>query len=254
MSERFVYLILGSRGGGRSSVVSDLVDFGLDSSTESQVFISEDDAVHLESPLPIRHTLCEQKRYLWKGVDEGIIAEATGETVFVVADGMSDPADFVEAFFNWLQESSYELGRIISIVDCHRVQKERKLLQWYDCCIHFSDVVLLSNRSEVSNKWIDEFQDRYLKEYFPCLFVFVKKGRLANPSLVLEPEARRISKLFDEADEYVFLDDEEEEEVEEEDEPAAGDPSKDPYLAKLGSGRRNRILPDVRNLIGPENG
>ena len=249
MSKRFVYLLLGSRGGGRSSVVSDLVDFGLDSSNESQVFISEDDAAQWESALPIRHALCQQKRYLWKGADEGVIVEASSETVFVIADGISDPADFIDAFFNWLQGSDYELGRIITIADCNRIQQERKLLQWYDCCIHFSDVVLLSNRSEVSNKWIDEFQDRYLKEYYPCLFVFVKKGRLPNPSLVLEPEARRISKLFDEADEYVFLDDEDEEEVDEEDEPAAGDPSKDPFLAKLGNGRRSRTLPDIRNLI-----
>ncbi|RPF73915.1 MAG: hypothetical protein CBC31_011130 [Verrucomicrobia bacterium TMED71] len=113
-------------------------------------------------------------------------------------------------------------------------------------------MVLLSNRSEVSNKWIDEFQDRYLKDYYPCLFVFVKKGRLPNPSLVLEPEARRISKLFDEADEYVFLDDEDEEEVDEEDEPTAGDPSKDPFLAKLGNGRRSLTLPNIRNLIVSE--
>ncbi len=110
MSERFVYLILGSRGGGRSSVVSDLVDFGLDSSNESQVFISEDDAAHWESPLPIRHALCEQKRYLWKGADEGVIVEASSETVFVVADGMSDPADFVEAFLQLATRIGLRIG------------------------------------------------------------------------------------------------------------------------------------------------
>lgn len=253
MSEKFVYLILGSRGGGRSSVVPDLVDFGLERASASQVFVSEEDAAVWGSPLSIRHALCEQKSYSWNGLDEGLSLEATSETVFIVADGLSDPADFVEAFFNWLQGSEYELGRIITIADCNRIQQERKLLQWYDCCIHFSDVVLLSNRTEVSNKWVDEFKERYLKEYYPCLFVFVKKGHLPNPSLVLEPEARRISKLFDEADEYVFEEDEDEEEFDEEDEPAAGDPSKDPFLAKLGNGRRNRTLPNIRNLVVSEN-
>lgn len=252
MSERIVYLVLGSRGGGRSSLVQDLVDFGLDSEAESQVFVSEDDAAMWDSPLPIRNALCEQKSYSWIEDESSLSVEATSETVFVVADGLSDPADFVEAFFNWLQGSGYELGRIITVADCNRIQQERKLLQWYDCCIHFSDVILLSNRTEVSNKWIEEFKDRYLKEYYPCLFVFAKKGRISNPSLVLEPEARRISKLFDEADEYVFEDDDEEEEIDEEDEPAAGDPSKDPFLAKFGSGRRSRILPDIRKLVTSE--
>lgn len=249
MSEKFVYLILGSKGGGRSAVVSDLVDFGLEATAESQVFVSEEDALAWGEPLGIRHALCEQKRYAWNGLDEGLAIEATSETVFIVADGLADPADFVEAFFYWLQEVPYELGRIITVVDCNRIQKERKLLHWYDCCIHFTDVVLLGHRDEVSNKWIEEFKERYLKEYYPCLFVFVKKGRLPNPSLVLEPEARRISKLFDEADEYVFVDEDDDEDIDEEDEPAAGDPSKDPFLAKLGNGRRKRTLANLRNLI-----
>ena len=42
------------------------------------------------------------------------------------------------------------------------------------------------------------------------------------------------------------------EEVDEEDEPTAGDPSKDPFLAKLGNGRRSRTLPNIRNLIVSE--
>ncbi len=249
MSEKFAYLVLGSRGGGRAAVLCDLIDFGMEPAAGSQVFYSEEDAAAWQAPLPIRHSACQQKTYDWKGLDNGLSIEATDDTIFVVADGLADPSDVVEAFFYWLQGSDYELGRIITVADCNRIQEERKLLHWYDCCIHFSDVVLLSNRSEVSNKWIDEFKERYLKEYYPCLFVFVKKGRLPNPSLVLEPQARRISKLFDEADEYVFEDDEDEDEVDEEDEPAAGDPSKDPFLARLGNGRRVHPLPQIKALI-----
>jgi len=231
-----------------------LVDFGLEPESESQVFYSEDDAIAWGGTLPVRHAHCEQGKYAWRGIDGGLGIDATKETVFIVADGLADPADFVETFFDWLQDAPYELGRVITVADCNRIQEQRKLLPWYDCCIHFSDVVLLSNRSEVSNKWIEEFKDRYLKEYYPCLFVFVKKGRLPNPSLVLEPEARRISKLFDEPDEYVFDDDEDEEEIDEEDEPAAGDPAKDPFLARLVNGRRVRTLPNVRNLIAENSG
>ncbi len=251
MSERLVYLILGSRGGGRASVVADLIDFGLEREAESQLFVSETD-VDAWGRLPaVRHERCGQSTYAWNGVESGLDLEASAKTVFVVADGLSDPADFVESFFSWLGGSGYELGRILTVADCLSIHGESKLLQWYDCCIHFSDVVLLNNRHGVSNKWVEEFKDRYRKEYYPCLFEFVKKGRVANPSLVLEPEARRISKLFDEADEWVFVDEEGEEEEpdEEEDEPDAGDPDRDPFLRKLVNGKREKVLPDVGTLL-----
>lgn len=249
MSAQYVYLILGSRGGGRAAVVSDLIDFGIEPSTSVEVCYSTGDRESWDSPLDLKHPACLQMTYEWEGTERGLEIDPQGDAIFVVADGHSDPADFVESFFLWLKDVGKELGRILTVADCGRIHEEPKMLLWYDCCVHFSDVVLLSNRRDVPNKWIDEFKDRYLKEYYPCLFEFVKKGRLANPSLVLEPEARRISKLFDEAEEYVFEDDDEDEELEDEDEFAAGNPEKDPYLAKLVNGRREKTLPVIRTLI-----
>jgi hypothetical protein len=94
----------------------------------------------------------------------------------------------------------------------------------------------------------------------------VKKGRLANPSFTLEPQPRRISKLFDEVDvsggngvdALAYLDDDleiggvEEEEPEEDDEEEfeGGDPSKDPFLVRVAKARRDRPLPDVSKLLG----
>lgn len=267
MSEGLVYLILGSRGAGRHDIVSDLVDFGVADDLKAQAFVSESDFNSWAEAPVIRHKQGELVRFGWEGFDTGLSIDPTGDVVFVLADGLADPADFVEAFFLWLQGSGYELGRVITVADCSRIQEEKQLLQWYDCCIHFSDVVLLSNRQAVSNKWIEEFKGRYLKEYFPCHFEFVKKGRLGNPSFTLEPQARRISKLFDEAEEetesasdaLAFLDDDVEiggvEEYEDEvgdDEEAfdGGDPSRDPFLARMVNGSRERPLPDISKLIG----
>lgn len=263
MSERLAYLILGSRGGGRFDVVADLVDFGVPEDQSVQVFVSESDASAWGKALPIRHPNCEQRRYEWKGLDVGLSFDASKEVVFIVADGMGDPADFVEAFFYWLKKMDYDLGRIVTVADCARICGEKQLLLWYDCCIHFSDVVLLNNRTDVPNKWIDGFKDRYLKQYYPCLFELVKKGRLANPSLILEPQARRISKLFDDPEEFEFLEEAFETEVEIEDEDGqagsdeddeepfdGGDPDKDPFLARMVNGRREKTLPDIARLLG----
>ena len=122
------------------------------------------------------------------------------------------------------------------------------MIAWYDCCIHFSDVVLLANRHGVSNKWVDKFKERYTKQYYPCLFDFVKKGRVANPSLILYSEVRRMTKLFDDADEFVFDDDDEEDQPFEGEEANAGDLRKDPYFAKRVSGQRQNPVPDIRGL------
>ena len=108
-----------------------------------------------------------------------------------------------------------------------------------------------------------------MKEYFPCHFEFVKKGRLANPSFTLEPQPRRISKLFD-VDELSAGDDggigalelldgdveisgfegEADDTEEAEEEFEGGDPSKDSFLARVAQGRRARPLPDVSKLLG----
>ena len=158
-----------------------------------------------------------------------------------------------------MRASDYDLARVATVVDCACVQAIKPLLQWYDCCIHFSDVVLLSNRSDVSNKWIEEFKERYTKECYPCHFVFVKKGRVSNPNLVLEPEVRRISKLFDENELLDFgLDDDvefggdelDDEDDEEEEEFEGGDPSKDPFLARIVNGQREKTIPNIAKLMG----
>ena len=227
--------------------MSDLVEFGLDPATSVEIWASKDEIGKWDGLAAANSPGCQMQTYEWQGARLDL-GQVTGECVFIVADGLADPADLVEAFHEWLQESEYELARVICVVDCNRAQEEERLIAWYDCCIHFSDVVLLANRHSVSNKWVDEFKERYTKQYYPCLFDFVKKGRVANPSLILHSEVRRMTKLFDDADEFVFDDDAEEDQSFEGEEANAGDPSKDPFLAKRGSGQRQNPVPDIRSL------
>lgn len=227
--------------------MSDLVEFGLDPSTSVELCVSKDEAGNWDGLAAVNRVGCQVQTYEWKGAGPDF-GQLAGECVFIVADGLADPVDSIGSFYEWLQGSEYELARVICVVDCHRTHEEEKLVAWYDCCIHFSDVVLLANRHGVSNKWVDKFKERYTKQYYPCLFDFVKKGRVANPLLILNSEVRRMTKLFDDADEFVFDDDDEEDQLFEGEEANAGDPRKDPYFAKRGSGQRQNPVPDIRGL------
>ena len=97
--------------------------------------------------------------------------------------------------------------------------------------------MLLNRREGVANKWVKDFEAGYRTQCCPTRFLLVKKGRVANPFEVLEPEARRLSLYFDEhipieADEF------EEDALAEEIKP-------DPYIERLESGHRVYPVPDI---------
>lgn len=254
MSKPIVYLVLGSRGSGRRSVLMDLLEFGTDESEKSLVALSPEEPNTSEFDVRKREVGTVQ----YKTVDRALNFEVPEETnvIFVLADGAANPAESVYAFFLWFKEADYELGRILTVLDCDLMSEEEELHSWFDCCIHFSDIVLLSKRERVSNKWIAELKEEYNKKRcFPCLFEFVKKGRLANPALALSPESRRISMVFEEPEDvveeyYVFNDDEEDIIEEEEVEPSiAGDPEKDEYLKFVVSAKKENPIHDIKRYV-----
>ncbi|MEM9159366.1 MAG: hypothetical protein AAGB46_09980 [Verrucomicrobiota bacterium] len=275
MGKPLVYLVFGSLGSGRRSVVADLIEFGAEMGSSTKVFVSGADweGQELDLGTKSRESVISEYALADKGLGiPGYVEE--GDMCFVVADGRSDPADFMEAFSWWLSENEAELGRVITVMDCALCAEKSKVLVWYDCCIYFSDIVLLANRHGVSPKWVGDLQEKYKKELcYPCMFEFVKKGRVGNPALVLDPTARRMTGIFDDPRDYMDVDEdpasqdsaaasEEEdvtfydmspedaeqafEEMDEREVPAVNDP----YLEKLPSGRRAKVLPDIRKLLG----
>ena len=81
----------------------------------------------------------------------------------------------------------------------------------------------------------------------------MKAGRTHNPALVLAPQARRMTHVFDEEQDWVFtnaegeeVDEEEESEGEEEIEAT---PEEDPYFARKIGGRRVKELPDITKFL-----
>ena len=253
-----VYLILGAAGSGRREVLADLIDGGLVEGDKAVVLLSTD-----ETPSDHDAKLGTVKRWTWA---DGIIAApedalAGGVThVFVVTDGRSNPIDQIEAFKPWIDANGGELGRVFSVVNCQLAEQHKPLTAWYEACIYFSDIVLLARRENVANKWLSDFQNRFKDQFFPCVFEFVKGGRVKNPALLLDPQPRRMSHYFDEPEWLVDGKDAEDDiemgegegdepgEVEEEEVEVTQ--AEDPYMERLAGGHRIKVLPEITKFLG----
>jgi hypothetical protein len=254
------YLVLGAAGSGRREILADLIG-GLGDGDRPAVLRAEHEpADAADARLP------GLARWTWRNGAIAVVPPAGATRLFLVADGRANPVDQIEAFQLWLVAHDLELARVLCVVNCGLVEKHPPLAAWFDACIHFSDVVLLSRREGVENKWLSNFLGRYRDQFYPCLFELVKAGRVKNPALILEPQARRIAQLFDEAppDWRAGLSPETivEDEAEEDDEEGAdgdnkdegeGDiaPGADPWLARDAAGRRARPLPDITSYLPP---
>ena len=237
-----VYLILGAAGSGRRKVVADLIAGGLGEGDRALVLLSATEAADEGDA-----RLGPAQQWRW---DEGRI-EAPGfdgaTHVFWVADGRRNPVDQIEAVQAWLPVSGGELARIVCVINCGLAARHHELLVWYDACVHFSDVVLLNRREGIDNKWLSDFQARYASQFLPCLFEFVKHGEVKNPAVVLEPQTRRMSHVFDEELNWEITGTPEEDA--EGDEEVEAHPEVDPYLDRLPSGRRAKEIPDVAKYL-----
>jgi hypothetical protein len=219
-----------------------LIGDGLGEGDRPAVLLSSE-----EQPVAADAKLPEVARYRLipeAGMEADFPTEATH--VFVVADGRHNPIDQIEAFKGWLEGKFAELARIFCVVNCQLAEKHTKLFAWYEACIHFSDVVLLNHREGVPNKWIGDFTGRFAGKFYPCLFEFVKEGRVKNPALVLAPVARRMSHLFDEQE---WIADEDEDDQEEGEEEVEMKLVEDPYLERRNGGRRVHEIPHIADFL-----
>lgn len=264
MNKALVYVILGAEGSGRREVLVDLIGEGVPAGTEVHSFLHDG-----EKASPHDDKLGTLHRWEWTA-DHRIQAQcpATEGPIFFILNGRGNPVDQLEALRAWLRSSNAEVGRILCVVNCQLASTVPETLAWYDVCIHFSDVVLLSRRDGVPNKWFSEFRKRYEAECLPCLFDLVKAGKVKNPALILTPIARRISQAFDEqegfdlgslGDDVEFIDDAEEEEDEEEDEDGEESPEEDDdeprediYFQRRPGGRRVKEIPDITKYLPAE--
>lgn len=237
-----VYVIYGTPGSGRREVIFDLIDGGIDPKSNVLFFRPEgetqtpfDEQIDaLENTTTIEWSLDNAK------IKHGQISAAPDYIIFLAA-GESDPSDIAEALKSWIDHNNCQIGRLITVVNCTFLQHTPAAQSWYDACIHFSDAVLLNRRDGADNKWIKDFQQGYQKRCSPARFILVKKGKVANPLEVLDPEARRLSFFFDELLPI------EEDGLDEEEQP--DDIKPDKYIERLESGHRAHPVPDIRKLL-----
>lgn len=244
-----VYVILGAAGSGRREVLADLIEAGLTAEDRATVLLSDQ-----EAPDAFDAKLPGVARWTWN--DEFILGAlpAAATQVFFVTDGRKNPVEQLETFKTWLEAQGGELARIICVVNCQLAEKNPPLLSWYEACVHFSDVVLLTRREGVENKWLSEFRGHFDKQFYPCLFELVKEGRVKNPALVLDPLARRMTHVFDAEQDWVFTDasgDEidEDEETDDDGEEVEAAPEQDPYFERDAAGRRAKKIPDIAKFL-----
>ncbi|WP_221029576.1 hypothetical protein [Actomonas aquatica] len=256
-----VYLVLGAPGSGRREIVADLIESGVSADDVPVVFTAAAEAERgIETTMPRG----EVATWLWEEHEDfaptmaAVWPEAATVGFFIV-DGLRNPVDQIEAFKPWLAGQGLELARVVCVFHCALVAEHERLRAWYDACVHFSDIVLLNRREGVENKWISELRTRFSKSYLPCLVEMVKKGRVANPALVLDLQVRRYSHWFD-ADENPWsglVDDDTEIIIEDEEDPKGRGSAdeeldfdeEDTYLARHPSGLRKKDIPDIAKIL-----
>ena len=263
-----IYLILGAVGSGRREVLADLIEGGLGEGERAVVLLPE-----TEAPDPADLKLGTTGRWRWidpPPVDKlhvdpenpTMLPIATIEVeipegvsrIFFVTDGRRNPVDQVEAFRGWVTLQEVELARVFCVVNCRLAEKHPRLLAWYDACIHYSDAVLLNHREGVANKWMSDFQEHFKSQFLPCHFEMVKGGRVKNPALLLEPQALRVSHIFDEEIDWLLTNSEgevvEDEDEVDEDEEITATPIEDIYFVRRPGGRREKEIPDIGKFLG----
>jgi len=246
-----VYFIIGTPGSGRRAIVRDLIENGLGTGDQAVVLLasSEFTAPADAKLAALPNTLVQ--RWHWTPPELPAVELPAGSTVFFLADSHASPIDQLEALKPWLLQQGAELARVFCVVDCQLAEREPVLKQWYAACIHFADVVFLTKREGVANKWLSDFIKLFKDEHFPCHFVQVKaKGDLANPPLLLDPTPRRVSQYFDEGEtigeiEGLETDDEDGEEDD------TGLLPEESYFKRDRSGRREKELPDITKFLPP---
>lgn len=252
-----VYLILGAFGSGRRAILADLIEGGLTETDRPLVLLPADEPAHdADQQLPLG------PRWRWEARPTGTIevdVPSNASPIFFVTDGRRNPVDQLEAFKAWIDGRNAQVARIICVVNCQFAARHSSMLAWYEACVHFADVTLLNHREGVGNKWLSGFLEHFKKQHLPCIFEMVKAGRVKNPALILEPQARRMTQVFDEEQDWIFTDEsgteiDEQAETENEEEEVEAKPLEDPYFARRLGGRRVKELPDIASLLSSENG
>ena len=169
-----VYFVVGTPGSGRRAIVRDLIEHGLAAEEKALVLLADREAADPADEKLAALPNAEVRRWTWNEPALPPVDLPEGATVFFLSDSSVSPMDQLEALKPWLEEHGATLARVFCVVDCQLAEKQPVLRQWFDACIHFADVVFLTRREGLANKWLSDFISHFKDERFPCHFVQVK--------------------------------------------------------------------------------
>ena len=237
-----VYLVYGVPKSGRRKIIFDLIEGGIPLS-ENVLYCKPEDIDYCYFDEQIE-SLQNVDVLSWKlkgnKITHGKISAAPEKIIFL-APSASNPADCAEALKTWTEHNQCQVARLITVVHCSFLMNQPKALAWFEACIHFSDIVLLNRREGVDNRWLRDFEAKYKKACNPARFLLLKRGRVANPPDVLDPQARRLSLYFDE---LIPID---EDEFDDMNKPEDTNP--DVYIHRLENNQRAKPIPDIKRLL-----
>lgn len=236
MEARRIYLLLGIVGTGRRDLLWRVAGTELDRDEKLGVLWPAGEWDRVEGmDVPPKLALSRWTIEGGKLRAQWPLGEENG-VVFWVAPGSGNPADFIETVPAVLAAFGARIGQIVTLVDCGWFSTEPRLAPWYDCCIHFSDTVLLGRREGVGDRWVREYEASFRKKCLPCEVDLVQKdGRPRNPGILFSETPRRLSLFFDEI----------EPDPEDEEMPEA---PVDPYLERDPSGQRRIRIPEIERI------
>lgn len=257
MMHRPVYVVMGVTGSGRRQVVADLIDGGFSQDTAIALYFAEDEPPCPEANAALQGRPAVQS-FSWHFQNGGIVSApvpSAAAAIFFILSGKESPVDALEVLPAWLSANDLMLARILTVVDCEKTHAHEALKEWYDACLHFSDVALFTHRGgNCPPGWVEAYIETYRKACYPCLFIQLRKKQVENPALVLDPTVRRLSQAFDSPEDFDSdLDDDFEGDFEDDGlgSGLSGDDSTiDPYFVRLPNGDRAKPVKSVNLPLG----
>lgn len=245
------YFILGTPTSGRCGICADVIYKALNDDDFCGVFVSQN-----ETPTAFDESISSAQNaglVYYSDADDARtkIAELDKSRfthVFYIADSAKNIADEVEQFKKTVDCGDIRLARIWSVLDCASFARcPNEFAPYADALAHFADCFLLSRRSNVSNREIENIRARYERQCYPMSVELVDKNfEVARPIELLIEEARRISMLFDDIDPIDELDIDGDNIP---DEPFDLQRKPDPYLQRAANGMRLKPVPDVSEIV-----
>ena len=160
-----VYLIYGISDSGRREVIFDLIESGIDHDKTVLYFRPEEEpCCSFDKKLEALENVSVVTWKLSATTIKHEPVKASPQKVIFLAPGNCNAADVAEALKKWMNGNQCQIARIVTVVHCAFLSQNMNALPWFDACIHFSDVILLNRRENVSNKWIKDFESSYRKQ------------------------------------------------------------------------------------------